>query len=49
MHSTGRRRHVMNQQDGIRIPQRDAAVDHFLSTALNFRVAALHRCEIQIG
>ena len=40
--------HVMYRQDGIRSTQRPAAVDHLLRTAFDFRVASLHRVEIEV-
>ena len=39
---------IVNRQNGIGVTQRHATVDDFLGTPLNFRVAALHRSEIQI-
>ena len=41
--------HVVDQQDRIEIPAKAAAVDDFLGAALDFRIAALHRGEVEIG
>jgi hypothetical protein len=38
----------VNRQNGIVFAQGSATVDDFLNAALDFRVAALHRGEIQI-
>ncbi len=40
---------VMDKQDRVLVAQLPAAVDHFLTAALHFRVVALHRREVQIG
>ncbi len=40
---------VMQRQDRIAVAQLPAAVDDFLRTAFDFRVAALHRIEIEVG
>jgi hypothetical protein len=40
---------VVDRQDGIVIPHLPAAVDDFLGAALDLRVAALHRGEIEVG
>ena len=43
------RANVVDKQNRVRIAQLPAAVDHFLTAALHFRVVALYRGEIQIG
>ena len=43
------RAHVVNGDNRIAAAQLPAAVDHFLRTAFDFGVAALHRVEVQIG
>ena len=42
------RTHVVDRENRIVVAQLPAAVDHFLRPALDFRVAALHRIEIQV-
>ncbi len=39
---------VMDGDDGVGFAQLPAAVDDFLAAALDFRVAALHRVEVQV-
>ena len=39
---------VVNRENGIVVAQRHAAINHFLGAALDFRVAALHRGEIEV-
>ena len=39
---------IVYRQYRIRIRQRTAAINHFLRAALNFRIAALHRIEIEV-
>jgi hypothetical protein len=41
--------HVMNGEDGVVGTLLPAGVDDFLTTALDFRVAALDGCEVEIG
>ena len=40
---------VMDKGDGVVVAQLPATVDHFLATALHFRVLALHRGKVQIS
>ena len=40
--------HVVDGEDGIRIAQRPAAIDHLLATALHFRIGPLHGGEIEL-
>ena len=40
--------HVMNGENRIVCPHLPATIDHLLATTLNLRVAALHRCEIEV-
>ena len=42
------RANVVNRQNRVGFAQLPAAVDHFLTTAFDFRVAALHRVEVQV-
>ena len=43
------RTHIVYRQDRIRFAQLPAAVDDFLRTPLHFRIATLHRSEVEIG
>ena len=40
--------HIVNEVDGVVRTQRPAAIDHFLTAALHFRVVALHGREIEV-
>ena len=40
--------HIVNRENRIALAQGGAAINHLLSAALHFRVAALHRGEVQI-
>ena len=49
-HSVGQaaRAHVVDEQNRVGVAELPAAVDHFLTTALHFRVVALHGREVEI-
>ena len=50
-HGVGKstRADIVDEQDGVGLAQRPAAVDRFLCASLDFRVAALHGGEIEVG